>query len=304
MTKTDCRPDWMTITGKYRQFGNTLVREPEYSADVADCAVQIMVGLLGIGWHDYGVWKEVKAPPHYKYALSSTEGGVLIAFGRVSQGWMVQLHGTWWAASRLLIDFSSNIERHDLHVSRFDYSITVQPNIPDGKSWAEYMGAFAQYRRDQRGDTHPIFAKPYAPSHLKTVTAGSRKSPIFIRCYDKPYWADETEPAIRLECEYKKDAAMNAFRAWTENPMLCVSDVLARWFGEGELPEPFDVLMTGSPVKSIRSTLPPPPSDREKWFNGVVRKAFKKWAGDDYLAALKWSLECYGWMDGDNEWGD
>jgi hypothetical protein len=300
--KTDCRPDWMTITGKYKDYAAGQFREPEFSADVMPLAQFAMVNLLGIGWHDYGVWKEVKAPPHYKYALLSDEGGVLIAFGRASQGWMVQLHGTWWAASRLLIDFSSKIERHGLHVSRFDYSLTVQAEMVNGGSWAEYMGAFAEYQRDLRGDKYPIFAHPYAPSHLKTVTAGSRKSPIFIRCYDKPYWADETEPAIRLECEYKKKAAMNAFRAWTENPILCVSDVLARWFGADEVPEPFDCLLTGSPVKTVRSTMPPPPSDREKWFNGVVLRAYKKWAGEDSTKAGNWLRRCEDWLNGYDEW--
>lgn len=296
--KSECRPDWITITGKYKTYKVWDVREPEYSADVLAIAHVLIGTVLSVGWYDYGVWKEVKAPPHYKYALQSKEGGIMVAFGSAKQGWMVQLQGVWWARGTDLHALRQSVKTLDLHVSRFDYSLTVQPPTA-AASWAQWSGAWAKMQRDQRNDVHPIFAEPYAPTELKTVTAGSRKSPVFIRCYDKRYWVDEEFPAVRLEAEYKKDAAKLAFDAWCENPARSIRDVLRRFFGDSlTYPEPWHIFYDGKEHEDIPSTVPPPPSDRATWFGGIVRKAFQKWCSEEPIKAENWAVHASRYCDG------
>lgn len=297
--KIDVRPDWLTVTGAYDDPVPRPVEMPENSAQVWVMFRRLCGAFADdILFNEKG-FKEVKSPPYYRYALHNTEKGIMIAFGGSKQGYMIQFQGHWWATTKTDMHvFKMCIAQQGLKPTRLDWSMTISRNHLFDYLSAEYCFYYARKVRDDAGAKTPRIGLPTPKNDLNTVNFGSRESAKFMRIYDKHYWSEDEVPAIRFEMEYKRDAAIAAWRIWlVENDRLTV-DMLNFAFQEQSQWPAWMSWLVEDDYPAVPSTMPKEPSNRDRWFNGVVKKSFVQWALEEPVHARQWLANAlHQWTD-------
>lgn len=288
----DLRPDWLTVTGRYGGDGAIVDRVPEVEADAAVIRNRILHGVFGglLSQVD-GNFRRRKATSYYRYAWGNGKG-VIVQVGSEKQGWEVITSGAFWHDFANYGQLKGVINGHKLHVTRFDWSLTIEPVDDFQTINADVLGVLAKFAKEKDGRKLPRFGRPTPDDDKETVTAGKRKSAKFMRIYDKPYWTDEKRTAIRFEMEYKKDSAPIAFQWWIDDEQAITADMMCFMYGGSHnfpwLLDGFDI-DTGYP--RIPSSLPRPEPDRVKYWYGNGMKGFANFANEHPVEARRWLAE-------------
>lgn len=303
-SRWETRPDWMTVTGKYEQIRGEGRGVPDRNEEALALATAIRESIFAEFVIEGEPFVRQRPPKYYRYAFALKASGVVIAFGGLRQGWMVQFHGHWWSTIwRDGFDMSPVI-RNNLKVTRFDWSLTIQPKIEAG-GWARHFFQHGNELNERLGRKTPRWHYPHAEEGEETYYAGSRESEKFFRVYDKVYWDGFKYPAVRLEMEYKYAAAPTAFMDWYEGKGEMSTDMLCHVFTEDNANWPLILLGWGDDAEfvRVRPLRLRPETSRERWFNEQIKAAFKNWAEDEPTLALQWARDAGAYVE-TGGWGE
>lgn len=308
--KVDIRPDWLTMTGRYLDTVTKPIEEP---SDSGGAWVALSRLLQAVGQSLYLTlegFKEANPPAYYRYAFQDKENGVMVAFGGAKQGYLLQLQGTWWSRhTKVRVYMKEDLANQGMSPTRFDWSVTISGDGAFDYLHAEWAFDYMRIVRDGMELKTPRVGMPVARGDMRTTNAGSRESAKYVRIYDKRYWAEDKNEACRLEIEYKKGAVKWAWDCFLFDPDRLTADMLNYCFQDPEHWPPHFVELFEVRQDNIPSTMPKEPSNRDKWFNDVVRKSFKLWAIEEPIHARQWIANAlHQWTDlytiADEQWKD
>lgn len=288
--------DWITATHHYEVGEDRTYTMPTVSEEVwVRC--HAIISRLPASFDD-GIphLKMVNPPRYYRYAVKTASGDVMLAWGGQKQGIMIQFHGQYfqqWYGINTLVE----IVKNGWKVTRLDYQVTAQyrdeyinvnPTVPLYR--ARPMGRAIEKDFEVRGIRSPKIGWPTPKTFGEdTVYFGRRTSALFGRIYDKKYWANEPAPAVRWEVEFKRISAKDATDAIISGEAHGLVHFMIGWmYAKGNLIPSWLGMFDDTIKVKIRRAEVREETSREKWFNAVVAKSFKKWAEDDPYKARDW----------------
>lgn len=257
--------DWFTATLKVdiRNYG-----EAALDSSVVTRFAQDVFYQYGMGGE--GVVAE-RANQFYRYAVRDVESGATLHIPLVpeNQGVMLVATGT---ACRRLTDATETmrlLHRDGWTFTRVDMAFDVFDSGTTVDDMAAHY-AIASNGNKQRKVTIIRSRKG------DTLAIGARSSAKYYRIYDKAGEQGLDMDWIRVEAEYKQEAAMHAAQALFENPTAWISDVL-RLYDTPLISGLMDAMRDARTTDAaIPSTSPFARDGRERWLQQTVIPAMTK----------------------------
>lgn len=251
--------DWFTATLKTTIPDYAGERHDGYAAHVFAADVFDNYGMGGEGI-------QVISPARfYRYGFKDVESGVTlhIPLEPQNQGVMMVASGSACRQLRNAIEQAGKLLMDGWNFSRVDMALDVF----DAKQ--PVFGVKMQYGLCNAGNKQR--KQTFIESRNgDTFYVGSRTSAKFYRVYDKGAEQRVDMDWIRVEAEYKQEAAINVIHEVTLNPTAWVSDVL-RVMGENGWGGVYDALRDAKTVDvDIPTTSPGTQDNRERWIRQTV----------------------------------
>ena len=263
--------DWITATKKLYTEGVGLVHAYSEALTIARSKLKD-VGLYG------GNLVRQNAIMRYpwRWLDQDTQTMINVSENPAEQGIMLVLSGQattdqQWTrqALRALLDDGWNVTRIDIALDIYN-------------SGKDAQDVFFAHRVEQPNERKK---RGFIQSDKgSTFTLGSRSSNKYLRVYDKGKEQGTQEDWLRVEMEYKGDAAPIAAALANGNLQACVADMM-NFLGQTlpEVTEAMYELANGyqEKITVVRKTQ----TDRARWVEGTVFPAWRTWAEEEPGAA-------------------
>lgn len=279
--KIKLKVDWLTLTGKssWSFYGAS---GPSY-VPARECAER----LLDICTDGDAAVKVDRPAPHYKYGFKDVHSGLHVSIGAdlQQQGWMIRASGmtlnTPARQARLLMLAGT----HGWNCSRLDFAVDI---LDSEFKPADIWTAWKMAHQENMQKSVTLIESPSGD----TFYLGSRSSEKMVRVYDKGAEQGVALRWLRVEMEFKGEAATRAADAAQYN----VSNLVAplQHFMDVVGHPMLDAIWLVSPSDAADGYWPlreTPPRDR--WFYTDVLSALRKWAADDVDEALGFLLKAH-----------
>jgi len=279
--KITLKVDWLTLTGK-SDWGYFGAQEPSVMA-----AKSLAERIFDMVTDGDAVVRPDKPTRFYAYGFREVRSGlhISIAANLRQQGWMLRASGqtlnTPTRQKRLLTLAGT----HGWNCSRLDFAVDVldTPTKP-AEIWTAWKIA-------HQGNMQKSCTLIESPSG-DTFYLGSRSSEKMVRVYDKGKEQGVDTQWLRIEMEFKGDAASRAADAAQYNINNLVGPLQRFMDTAGH--RVLDAVWLMADVTSPDGYWPlaeKPP--RQRWFDTDVMSAMRKWATEDIDAVLEWMLRAH-----------
>lgn len=279
--KITLKVDWLTLTGK-SDWGYFGAQEPSLIAAKALAERQLDIVTDGDA-----VVRVDKPSPHYSFGFRDVRSGLHLSVGSNlrQQGWMLRASGQTLNTPQRQKRLLTLAGQYGWNCSRLDFAVDIlETEFKPADIWTAWKVA-------HQGNLQKSVTLIESPSG-DTFYLGSRSSEKMVRCYDKGKEQGLDTQWLRIEMEFKGDAASRAADAAQYNinnlvaPLQKFVDVAGHRL--------LDAVWLMADENSADGYWPlreAPP--RERWFNNDVMSALRKWASEDIDAALEWMLRAH-----------
>lgn len=279
--KIQMKIDWLTLTGK-STWGEWGASQPSLMG-----ATLLANHLLDLITQGDAEVKVIPPSPHYNYGFLDVHSGLRVSVSSrlKEQGWMLTASGTTLNTpirQNRLVQLAS---AHGWNCSRLDFAVDILNSVYTvGQFYADWKKA----HENNRQKTVSLIEGQSG----STVYLGSRTSERMVRFYDKG--AEQNVPFswLRMEMEFKGEAAARALDA-AQYRIANLIAPLAQFVDVAGVPL-LDAVWLSAPDDAAGGYWPlkvAPP--RERWFNTDVLSALRKWAVEDIDAVMDWTLRAH-----------
>jgi len=217
-----------------------------------------------------------KSTPFYRWAVVDTATGLTahIPDKPEIQAVMLQASGKVCRALPDVNGLIGSLLQDGWNFSRLDMALDV---FESGWSIGHAYSAYQLYNQGNKQRKVTFIES----RNGDTLYLGSRTSAKFYRVYNKGAEQRVDHDWIRIEAEYKQEAAIVAANALRETPLAWFGDVY-RVFGQPEQGTMAHIWMEmGQPSESFPTTVPPTRDGRERWISGTVIPTLERMVRED-----------------------
>jgi hypothetical protein len=256
--------DWITLTTKKSTADSGPIRSPEKAMALAK-EFWMDLGTQG------GTLVLMQGKLRYPFVWHHVESGSVVHVSEEpwKQGLMFVASGRACDNVGQVYTWVKNATEHNFNCTRIDIAIDVHNSgvtVQDA-----YFAHRAEYPNERRKTT---FTQGTTGD---TFTIGSRASNKYLRVYDKAAQQDQVGDWLRVEMEYKGDAARAAFAAVRHGAHNLVADISA-FLGLNRAPLMNAIYELNGGQGERITVAKKVMSDRERWMRKTVFPAWVSWA--------------------------